>query len=110
MDHNVSNLRGSDQPIATIKAIQTGQNASKVSPDDAAGLDPIICIAQGNAHCKPLGGCWTCQRCHGTVKSICYHNGGAPPDLLIAVTVHFHSYTGPTLPDATVPITPICRT
>ena len=44
----------------------------------------------------------------GTVEAICYRTGG-PPDLPIAVMVHFDSYSGPTLHDGTVPITPLCR-
>ena len=46
-EHNVTKLRASGQPIATVKAIHTGPNASKASPDDAAGLDPVVCIAHG---------------------------------------------------------------
>ena len=42
----------------------------------------------------------------GTVISICYERGG-PPDLPLAVMVKFDDYTGPTLPDQTVPITPV---
>ena len=44
----------------------------------------------------------------GTVKAICYRIGG-PPDLSIAVMVRFDSYSGPTFPDGTVPITPLRR-
>ena len=43
----------------------------------------------------------------GTIKAICYHNGAAPPDLPVAVTVQFDIYSGPTLPDGTVPIAPL---
>ena len=40
----------------------------------------------------------------GTVQAICYKEGGAPPDLPVAVTIVFDKYSGPTLPDGTVPI------
>ena len=46
----------------------------------------------------------------GTVVAICYSNGGIPPHLPVAVMVSFDSYQGPTLPDSTVPITPLRRT
>jgi ATP-dependent DNA helicase PIF1 len=46
----------------------------------------------------------------GTIKAICYPNGKAPPDLPTSVTVTFDTYSGPTLHDGTVPITPIRRT
>ena len=45
----------------------------------------------------------------GTIQAICYRTGG-PPDLPIAVMVRFDSYSGPTFPDSTVPITPLLRT
>ena len=46
----------------------------------------------------------------GTIKVICYRIGTAPPNLPVAVTVQFDMYSGPTLPDGTVPITPLHRT
>ena len=47
----------------------------------------------------------------GTVVAICYNESdGSPPSLPQAVTVQFDSYTGPTLSDGTVPITPLRRT
>ena len=36
-----------ERRLQWMKAIQTGPNASKASPDDAAGLDPVIYIAHG---------------------------------------------------------------
>ena len=50
--------------------------------------------------------CWT-----GTVVAICYDGADQmPPNLPLAVTVKFDSYTGPTLADGTVPIVPLRRT
>lgn len=46
----------------------------------------------------------------GTVVAICYRIDQAPPNLQIAITVHFDSCTSPTLSDGTVPITPMRRT
>ena len=42
VEHNVSRPHASGQPIATIKAVHSGPNASKVSPDEAAGLEAIM--------------------------------------------------------------------
>ena len=42
VEHNVSRLHANGQPIATIKAVHTGPNAS---PDEAAGLEAIVCLA-----------------------------------------------------------------
>ena len=46
-EHNVTKLRASGQTIAAVKVIHRGPNASKASPDDVAGLDPVVCIAHG---------------------------------------------------------------
>lgn len=44
------------------------------------------------------------------MQAICYHEGGAPPDLPVAITILFDKYSGPTLYDGTVPIPPLRRT
>ena len=91
---------------------RTGANASKASPDDAAGLDPIICIAQG-ARVMLTSNLWVdtglVNGTMGTVSAICYKSGEAPPNLPVSVMIHFDSYSGPTYPDGTVPIIPIRR-
>ena len=38
MEHNIAKLHAIGQPIATIKAVHTGPNAVKASPEDAGGL------------------------------------------------------------------------
>ncbi|XP_062510411.1 ATP-dependent DNA helicase PIF1-like [Corticium candelabrum] len=81
-EHNTCKLRASDYPVATIKAFNSGADTCKASADDAGGLEPIVCIA---------------------------HAARNPPQLPVAVTVKFDNYTGPTLPDGTVPITPLRR-
>lgn len=45
----------------------------------------------------------------GTVTAICYKSGQAPPSLPVSIMIHFDSYSGPTYPDGTVPITPVRR-
>ena len=111
--HNVSRLHASSQPIATIKAVHTGPNAAKASSDDAGGLESIICLAHG-ARVMLTANLWVdmglVNGSMGTVVAICYGNRGAPPHLPVAVMVRFDSYKGPTLPDETVPITPVRRT
>ena len=91
---------------------RTGANASKASPDDATGLDPIICIAQG-ARVMLTSNLWVdtglVNGAMGTVSAICYKRGEAPPNLPVSVMIHFDSYSGPTYPDGTVPIIPIRR-
>ena len=112
VEHNVTKLKNSSQPIATIKAVHTGANATKASSDDASGLEAVVCLAK-SARVMLTSNPWVevglVNGAMGTIESICYRNGG-PPDLLLAVMVKFDHYTGPTLHDGTVPITPLRRT
>ena len=112
-EHNVSKLRASVQAIANIKAVHAGPGAAKASVDDAGGLEPIVNLAHG-ARVMLTANLWVevglVNGAVGTVVAICYGEGRSPPELPIAVTVKFDSYTGPTLSDGTVPIIPLRRT
>ena len=112
-EHNVAKLRASGQPIAVLRAVHTGPGASKATSDDAGGLEPVISIAHG-ARVMLSANLWVevglVNGALGTVEAICYEGDQQPPNLPIAVTVKFDSYSGPTLPDGTVPITPLRRT
>ena len=111
-EHNVAKLRASGQPIAVLRAVHTGPGASKATLDDAGGLEPVICIAHG-ARVMLSANLWEVGLVNGaleTLEAICYKGDQRPPDLPIEVTVKFDSYSGPTLPDGTVPITPLHRT
>ena len=113
-EYNVAKLHANGQPVAMIKAVHSGPGASKVSADDAGGLEPIVCLAQG-ARVMLTANLWVqaglVNGAMGTVVAICYDQaGGSPPNLPVAVTVQFDSYGGPTLPDGTVPIIPLRRT
>ena len=111
MEYNINQLHNINRPIATIKAVHTGQNASRASSDDAGGLDPVIHLAV-TAHVMFITNLWVevglVNGAVDTVISIVYEQGG-PPDLPLAVMVKFDNYTDPTFPDQTVPITPVCR-
>ena len=112
VEHNVSKLHASGQPVATIKAVHTGANASKASSDDAGGLEPVVCLGK-SARVMLSSNLWVdmglVNGAMGTVQAICYREGGAPPDLPVAVTILFDNYSGPTLTDGTVPIVPLRR-
>ena len=95
-----------------IKAVHSGPRASKVSADDAGGLEPIVCLAQG-ATVMLTANLWVqaglVNGTMGTVIAICYNEvGGLPPNLPVAV--RFDSYCGPFLPDVTVLIIPLRHT
>ena len=101
-EHNALKLRQLGRPVAAIKAIHSGTNASKATTDDAHGLEPIVHLEHG-VEAGLVNGAM------GTVHSICYRNGG-PPSLPICILVQFDGYTGPTFHENTVPIPPIRRT
>ena len=113
VEHNINKLHACGQPVATIKAVHTGPNASKASRDDAGGLQPVLCVAKG-AHVMLSANLWVnmglVNGAMGTMQAICYHEGGAPPDLPVAITILFDKYSGSTLYDGTVPIPPLRRT
>ena len=88
-----------ERRLRWMKAIQTGPNASKASPDDAAGLDPVICIAHG-ARMMLTSNLWTefgLVKINGAI--ICYKSGQATPNLPVSFMVQINSYPGPTLHD-----------
>lgn len=111
VEHNITKLKNSGNPIATIKAVHTGANATKASSDDACGLEAVVCLAN-SARVMLTSNLWVqvglVNGAMGTVESICYRSG-SPPDLPLAVMVKFDNYIGPTLHNGTVPITPIRR-
>ncbi len=95
VEHNVTQLQASGKAIATIKAVHAGPNASKASADDAGGLEAIICLAQ-SARVMLHSNLWVdvglVNGAMGTIAAICYRSGG-PPDLPVAVMVHFDKYS-----------------
>ena len=84
VEHNVNKLHSCGHPIATIKAVHTGPNALNASSDDAGGLQPAVCLAKG-ARIMLCANLWVemglVNGAMGTVQSVCYHEGGSPPNL-----------------------------
>lgn len=105
---NVVRLHSNGQPIAKIEAVYRGPNASKASPDNAAGLEPMVCLDH-DARVMLTNNFWfdvgLVNGTVGIVLAICYREGTALPTPLVAVTVKFDSYYSPTLSDRTVSIT-----
>ena len=106
VEYNVAQLQASGQPISTIKAVHTGANAAKAPADNAGGLEAAICLATSARVMLTSNLCVDVGLVNGairTIRAICYRTGG-PPDLPIAVMVHFDSYSGPTFHDSIIPI------
>ena len=77
-EYNANKLRASGQPVAVIKAVHTGPDASKASPDDAGGLEQVVCLAHG-ARVMLCANLWVevglVNGALGTVVAICYKEG-----------------------------------
>ena len=56
-EHNVLKLRQLGKPIAAIKAIHSGTNASKATTNDAQGLEPVVHLAHA-AHVMLIANLW----------------------------------------------------
>ena len=112
VEHNISKLHDNGKPIAVIKAIHSGgPSAAKAPADDAGGLESVTCLAE-SARVMLTSNLWVehglVNGAMGTVESICYQTGG-PPSLPTAVMVQFDKYSGPSLQNGVVPITPVRR-
>ena len=99
VEYNINKLHACSQPIATIKATHTSANESKASADDAGGLYPVVCLAR-DACVMLSSNLWVemglVNGAMGTIVDICYHEGSTPPNLPVAVTVLFDTYSSPT--------------
>lgn len=101
------------KPIATINAIHSSPAATAAKPDDAGGLYPVVFLSEG-AKVMLAANLWQevglCNGAPGIVQHFFYHEGHAPPNLPIAVLVHFPNYCGPPFLNSApkcVPIAPI---
>ena len=107
-DYNLCKLRACGQPVAEIMAVHTGPRAHQASADEAGGLQPVVHLPHG-ARVMLTSNLWVemglVNGAIGTAVAICYQQGG-PPDLPVAVMVHFDSYSGPTFQSNVVSIVP----
>ena len=105
-------LKTIGKPIAGVKAIHSHAAAAAAKPEDAGGLESVLHIAEG-AQVMLTCNLWRevglCNGASGTIVSILYQIGHAPPSLPVAVVVHFPEYSGPTRNNTSrfVPIPPV---
>jgi hypothetical protein len=108
-----NNLRviENETPKADIQAKhEGGHTAASAPPDEAGNLDARMTLCNG-ARVMVTRNLLTehgiVNGARGTVAAIVYEEGKKPPALPLAVTLRLDRYTGPTLPDGTVPIVPV---
>ena len=111
-DYNRTKLLQVKKPIATIHALHSHKSASSLSSDEFSGLEPTVSIANGAKVMLTMNLCTEVGLCNGatgTVVHIIFQNPmQGPPDLPVAVIVHFKDYTGPSfLQPGCVPICPV---
>lgn len=112
--YNFRKLLERAQPIARIKAINSGQGANKADSDEARGLEPELFLILG-ARVMLTSNIWTScglvNGAMGTVRDILYEEGTMPPSLPVLVMVEMDQYQGPTYntPEGqrVVPIAPV---
>ena len=86
------------QPVVKIQARHSGRGASAATADDAGGLKAIFYLST-KSEVMLISNLWAevglCNGSFGTVEQIWYAENMGPPNLPVAVLVHFRSYCGP---------------
>ena len=97
-DYNYEKLRANGQPVAKIQARHSGHGASAATSDEAGGLEPVLFLSE-KADVMLTSNLWAeaglCNGSFGVVEEFWYAKNVGPPNLPIAVLVHFPGYTGP---------------
>ncbi|CAB4032825.1 ATP-dependent DNA helicase PIF1-like, partial [Paramuricea clavata] len=102
-EYNYEKLLQLGQPVAKIQAKHSGHGASVATSDKAGGLDAVLFLstkAEVMLTCNLWAEVGLCNGSFGTIEQIWFAENMGPPNLPIAVFVHFHSYTGPAFLDA----------
>ena len=97
-DYNYEKLRENGQAVAKIEAKHSGHGASAAKSDEAGGLEAVLFLSN-KAKVMLTSNLWTevglCNGSFGVVEELWYDENSGPPNLPIAVLVHFPAYTGP---------------
>ena len=102
-EYNYGKLLQLGQPVAKIQAKHSGHGASAATSDEAGGLDAVLFVstkAEVMRTCNLWAEVGLCNGSFGTIEQIWFAENMGPPNLPIAVLVHFHSYSGPAFLDA----------
>ena len=108
--YNHEQLTKLQHTVANINACNSSAAAKSLTSDDMSGLEPTIFLAKGAKVMLTIN-LWVnvglCNGATGTVVDIIYEVKHQPPDLPIAVIVHFDDYRGPSISDTLPSCVPI---
>jgi hypothetical protein len=102
-EYNYEKLLEIGQPVAKIQAKHSGRGASAATSDDAGGLESVLFLsrkAEVMLTCNLWPEVGLCNGSFGTVEQFWFAENMGPPNLPVAVLVHFHRYSGPAFLDA----------
>ena len=109
--YNHEKLTNLAQPIAQINAHHSTSHARKIDSDQICGLEPTIFLGK-NASVMLTMNLWTevglRNGANGTVVDLIYVENTCPPDLPVAIMVHFPNYTGLVFIKDNPKLVPIC--
>ena len=109
--YNHEQLTKLQHTVANINACHSSAAAKSLTSDNMSGLESTIFLAKG-AKVMLTMNLWAnvglCNGASGTVVDIIYEVNHQPPDLPIAVIVHFDDYRGPSISDTLPSCVPIC--
>ena len=98
--HNIQQLKKTGQPISRLNAHNSSNKAKKVDSKYMRNLDNITYLSVDSLVMYTYNSSFQYKIVNGSigvVKDIVYEQGKQPPDLPLAVIVHFDCYTGPPL-------------
>jgi ATP-dependent exoDNAse (exonuclease V) alpha subunit len=102
-EYNYEKLLQLRQHVAKIQAKHSGHGASVATSDEAGRLDTVLFLST-NAEVMLTCNLWAevrlCNGSFGTIEQIWFAENLGPPNLPVAILVHFHSYSGPEFLDS----------
>ena len=101
-EYNYEKLLQIGQPVAKIQAKHSGHGASAATSDDAGGLEAVLFLsrkAEAMLTCNLWAEVGLCNGSFGTIEQFWFAENMGPPNLPVAVLVHFHRYSGPAFLD-----------
>ena len=100
-EYNYTKLLELGQPVAKIQAKHSGRGASAATSEEAGGLEAVLFLS-AKAEVMLTSNLWTevdlCNGSLGTIEQIWFGENMGPPNLPVAVLVHFPQLLWPCIP------------